>query len=173
MKEPTRTGERPKAKARAKKIDSFLAYMQQRLKDWPELTAERLFREIRAQGLDGSRRTVRRYVARIRPEVTPKRTYKLFETGPGEQAQVDWGHFGIIVVDGVKKDLYGFAMVLSYSRIRYVEYTTSMDMPTFLSCHERAFDHIGGVPKVIVYDNAKTVSLERVGKVVRYPEVLS
>lgn len=172
LKEPVKAGETPKPKTRARKIDPFLPYIQERLKDWPELTAERLFREIQAQGFVGARRTVRRYVARIRPEVAPKRTYKLFETGPGEQAQVDWAYFGTFIEDGVKKSLYAFIMVLGYSRMRYVEYTTSMDMPTFLSCHQRAFAYFGGVPKVIVYDNAKTVSLERVGKVVRYhPEL--
>lgn len=150
------------------KTDPYEDYVKARLKDWPELSAERLCREIVGLGYTGSPRSVRRLVAKIKGEVGKPRVYKPVETLPGEQAQVDWGHFGTIVEDGQEYKLYAFVFVLSYSRVRYVEYTTSQDMATFLACHKRALEYIGGCPHVIVYDNAKTVVSDRVGSVVCY-----
>jgi transposase len=143
------------------KIDEFVGHIKARLDKYPELTAERLYREIVELGYAGSRRTVRRYVSRMRP--THERVYKPVETLPGEQAQVDWGHEGAYEVDGQRLNLYSFNFVLSHSRVRYVEYTTSQDMATFLACHVRALQYLGGCVREIVYDNCKTVVSERVG----------
>lgn len=161
-----RQADRIRRKPVRRKVDDFLDHIKARLAKYPELTAERLYREIVQLGYPGSRRTVRRYVAQIRPR--QERVYKPVETLPGEQAQVDWGHEGTIEVNGQRLNLYSFHCVLSHSRVRYVEYTTSQDMATFLACHERAFRYVGGCPRKIVYDNTKTVVSERVGSVIRF-----
>lgn len=154
-----------------KKIDGFTDHIDARLAQYPELSAERLCREITKLGYTGSPRGVRRYVAQARPR--HERVYKPVETLPGEQAQVDWGSEGTIEVDGRQLKLYAFVFVLGHSRFRYVEYTTSQDMATFLGCHERALRWVGGCPHRILYDNAKTVVSERVGSVVRFnPDLL-
>ena len=172
-------------KPRKSILDPYKPYLMSRLKAYPGLSAARLYREIcgheSAHGpevqllpdecYDGSRRTVRRYLARLMPR--SKRVYKPIETLPGEQAQVDWGHFGHIEVKGRRRRLYAFSFVLSYSRIRYVEYTTSQNMVTFLNCHKRALQYIGGVPERILYDNCKTVVADRVGSVVQFNQDLS
>jgi len=168
-----------KRRKRESIIDPFRPYLKARLDEYPDLSAVRLHREISgwdsptpaadllpAEPYRGSVRTVRRHVAEIRPK--PKRVYKPIETLPGEQAQVDWGHFGYIYIDGERKPLYGFSFVLSYSRMRYVEYTTSQNMPTFLGCHQRALQYIAGAPEQILYDNCKTVVSDRVGSVVQF-----
>ncbi len=73
-----------------RKIDDYVDYIQSRMAKYPELTAERIYREIAQLGYTGSRRTGRRSLSTIRPK--RERVYKPFETLPGEQAQVDWGH---------------------------------------------------------------------------------
>lgn len=158
--------DRVRRKPVRRKIDDFMDHIRARLAQYPELTAERLYREIVQLGYSGSRRTVRRYVSQIRPRYD--RVYRPVETLPGEQAQVDWGHEGTIEVNGQRFNLYSFVFVLSHSRVRYVEYTTSQDMATFLGCHERAFRYVGGCPREIVYDNTKTVVSERVGTIIRF-----
>jgi transposase len=167
---PAEDPEKPRYRQRPRMLDPYLKYITERLDAWPELTAERLYREIRIMGFDGSRRTVRRYVAEIRP--TDFREYKPVETLPGEQAQVDWGHCGKTVVDGVEMPLYVFVFCLSWSRVRYVEFITSLNMATFFGCMHRALEYVGGVPREVLFDNAKTVVSERVGNVVRYNEEL-
>ena len=155
---------------RAKLIDPHLNYIKERLDKYPELSAIRLFDEIKDRGFEGSKRTVRRYVATVRP--CEYREYKPFETLPGEQAQVDWGHFGTISVEGSTYKLYAFVFTLCWSRVGYVEFIIRGDSATFLSCLRRALMYIGGVPCEIVYDNAKVVVSERVGKIVRFNENL-
>jgi transposase len=157
---------------RPSKIDPYKKYITARLEKWPELSAERIFQEIKKQGYNGSKRTVRRYVSKMRPRRF--REYKPYETLPGEQAQIDWGHFGTIVENGQRKKLYAFVFCLSWSRIRYVEFINSLNMAVFNGCMHRAFQYVGGVPAVILFDNAKTVVSERIGTVVRFnPELLN
>ena len=165
-------------------LDPYKRYLQYRLEMLPELSAVRLYREISTlscpggKGAEllpdipyqGSERTVRRYVSEIRPRNA--RVYRPIETLPGEQAQADWGHFGHITLGGVRRPLYAFSFVLSYSRVRYVEFTTSQDMVTFLTCLKHALEYIAGVPQVVLFDNAKTVVSERVGSVIQFSEDL-
>ena len=167
---PVDDPETPRYKQHSKLTDPYLEYITERLRKYPELTAERIYREITRQGYTGSRRTVRRCVAELREETY--REYKPIETLPGGQAQVDWGHCGKIDVDGRKVPVYVFVFSLSWSRVRYVEFITSQNMATFYGCMHRAFEYVGGVPREILFDNAKTVVSERVGGVVRYNENL-
>ena len=37
-------------------------------------------------------------------------------TLPGEQAQVDWAHFGNLTIGRARRALWGFVIVLSFSR---------------------------------------------------------
>ena len=160
----------PRYSRRPQLIDSFCDYITSRLENYPELSAHQLNKEILKQGYTGSERTVRRYVETVRPR--KYREYKPFETLPGEQAQVDWGHFGTITIEGSRYKLYAFVFTLCWSRVSYVEFIIRGDMATFLSCMHRAFKYIGGVPLSVLFDNAKVVVVERVGSVVRFNENL-
>lgn len=151
---------------RKRLIEPYVEYLRERLEAYPTLTAKRLFREIRERGYTGSVRTVRRYVAPMKLE-HPSRVYMPYETAPGEQAQVDWGHEEW-ECNSKKQKVYSFVYVLSYSRMRYVEYVTSLDSVVFLNCLHRALEYMGGVPKKVLFDNAKVVVSERVGRVIRF-----
>ena len=50
-------------------------------------------------------------------------------------------------------------MVLSFSRMLYVEFTRSMKLPVLLQCHKNAFAFFGGWTSIILYDNMKQVRL--------------
>lgn len=156
----------PRYKARLTKVDSYREYITSRLEEYPELHAEALFHEIKTMGYDGSARTVRRFVAKIRPQKV--REYKPVDALPGEQAQVDWGHVGTHVVNGVRRKLYVFVMTLSWSRAMYFEFVTSLNMATFAGSLHRALAFFKGVPKEVVFDNAKTVVADRVGDAVQF-----
>lgn len=80
------------------------------------------------------------------------------ETGPGEQAQVDWASCGKILLHDRKQPLYAFLLTLSYSRMMYVEFTVKQNLKTLENCHMNAFEKLG-IPKTIRYDNMKTVVL--------------
>lgn len=145
-------------KQRARKLDPYIAYLEQRIQDGV-LNAEKLFTEIRAQGYPGGRSQVKAFVQPFRqrqPTVTVR-----FETLPGDQAQVDWGHFGFLDHAGRRRRVYGFVMTLGWSRAMYLEFTVSADIAWFLRCHLHAFRYFGGMPQHLLYDNLKSVVLDR------------
>jgi hypothetical protein len=95
------------------------------------------------------------------------------DTLPGEQAQVDWGHFGSIRVGSTTRPLSCFALVLSWSRAGYARFALDQTLESFLRGHVEAFAALQGVPRTILYDNLKSVVLERVGDHIGFhPRVL-
>jgi transposase len=80
-----------------------------------------------------------------------------FETSPGKQAQVDWGHLGSLSADGRQRQLWGFTMTLDYSRRLMASAAVDQKLGTLLRMHESAFYECGAVPDEILYDRMKTV----------------
>jgi len=149
------------------RLEPFKPYIVQRLSELPELTAVRLFAELRARGFPLSLPQLRRYVAQVRAP-RPRRAYLRVEVEPGEQAQVDWGSFGWLRVGTGQRPLSAFVMVLSWSRALFVDFALDQRMETFLLFHRRALEHFGGIPKRVVYDNLKSVVLQRVGSTIQF-----
>jgi transposase len=152
----------PKPEKRSKrpsKLDDYKEYIDQRLQDYP-LTAARIYREIQEQGFAGKYTIVKDYVREVRPKVGVPAVYR-YETKPGVQAQVDWAECGYIEIDGSRRKLYCFTMVLGYSRMRYAEFTLRTDVHTLIQCHINAFQYFGGYPQEILYDNMKQIVLKR------------
>lgn len=119
------------------------------------LPAPVLLREITAMGYAGSERTVRRFCAAIRPEPVNEPLVR-FETAPGHQVQMDWGEYRL-----AGRRLYAFLGVLGFSRWLYLEYVDSTRADTLIDCHRRMFAAFGGIPVEILYDNMKTVVIQR------------
>jgi transposase len=143
---------------RTSKLDEFKEYVGNRYQECA-LSAVRIVEEIRSMGYTGSIQTVRRYLQSLRPSRTAlqKMTVR-FETPPGQQGQVDWGYAGRFA-DAADRliNIYIFAMVLGFSRMMYVSFTTSMKLPELISCHMQAFSFFNGWPASILYDNMKQV----------------
>ena len=91
---------------------------------------------------------------------------------PGEQAQVDWGHFGRLRVGRAHRRLYAFVFVLSFSRTVFVHFTLDTRLETFLHAHQLAFHYVDGVVRTVLYDNLRTAVIERQGTAVRFHPVL-
>ena len=145
---------------KAGKLDPFKGYLQSRIEQFPFLSSIRLLEEIRSQGYDGGYTIVKDYLRTIRPKKTVIAEIR-YETKPGVQAQVDWSDCTYLTFDGETKRINCFSMILGYSRMRYVCFTTSTDIQTFLLCHQQAFDYFGGVTQEILYDNIKVVVIKR------------
>lgn len=149
------------------KLDSFKEYITARLTDFPDITAEKLYREIKDKGFDGSYRIVVDYVSKNRP-AKPQKAFIRFETSPGQQAQVDWAEFGRINYYGRDTKLYCFSFVWGYSRRHYVEFTVTQDIYTLMRCHRHAFEYFGGIPKLILYDNMTQVVTSHIDKRIEF-----
>ncbi|WP_325170225.1 IS21 family transposase [Noviherbaspirillum pedocola] len=140
-------------------IEPYEAYLRERVTAWPELTGERLLREIRSQGYTGGRTAVNDFLRTVRPPPAPVFEVR-FETPPGEQAQVDFAEFKVCFGNqGPVHRVWLFAMVLGHSRYLWGQFVLHQDLPTVLRCHMEAFAHFGGVPREILYDRMKTAVL--------------
>ena len=141
-------------KPAAGKLDAYKDYIRNRMAEGC-LNASVIMDEIREKGYTGSSTILRIFMQPLRPSVQSKATER-FETKPGEQSQVDWGHFRVSH-DGRMKRLYAFVMVLGYSRAMYLEFTEDERLDTLMGCHTRAFEYFGGITRDCLYDNMKTV----------------
>lgn len=147
-------------------LDSYVTFLRETLDRHPRLRATRLLEMIRQRGYTGSIQRLRCVVARLRPE--GKEAFLRLVTFPGEQAQVDWAHFGQVKVGRAQRKLSCFVMTLSFSRALYLEFFFDQTQESFLRGHVRGFDFFGGVPRVILYDNLKSAVLERQGRAVHF-----
>jgi len=159
--------------ARASRIDAYQPFIHQTLEAFPTLTASRLYAMVYERGYRGGPDHFRHLIACQRPR--PKaEAYLRLRCLPGEQAQVDWAHFGHVEIGRARRPLMAFVMVLSYSRQIFLRFFLDARMENFLRGHAAAFDAWNGVPRVLLYDNLKSAVLERHGEAIRFhPTLLS
>ena len=108
--------------------------------------------------------TVRRYVAEVRRRMdVPLVEVMVPQHHPlGEEAEVDFGTARVVLA-GVPVDVSMFVMRLSASGRGYARAYLNECQEVFLDGHVRGFEHLGGVPGRIRYDNLKA-AVERVLK---------
>jgi len=174
--ERERQGEKPRAR-RATLADPYLGMLRAKLETTKgRITAKALFRVVVAAGFQGSRRTLRRTVAELKAEwlrEQPRRIYRPWQSAPGDVLIVDWGHVGTVMTTAGRRPLYAFCAVLGWSRYRFVHFTTSQRFAALASGLAACFEHIGGVPARVMFDNPKTVTTVIVaGQSVLNPEIV-
>lgn len=147
-------------------LDPYVPFVRETLERYPRLRATRLFEMLRPRGYSGSVVALRRLVARLRP----RRSEAFFRLSvlPGEQAQVDWGCFGTIGTGKSTRALSCFVMVLSWSRAIHAVFTLDQTLESLLRGHVEAFGFFQGVSRTCLYDNMRSVVLERRGEAIRF-----
>jgi transposase len=146
-----RYGPRPPV---ARKIDAFRGIIEGRLREFPKLTAIRLFAEIRAAGYAGGYTQLKEYVRQVRPAPAPDPVVR-FETPPGQQAQVDFAEFHL---PWGKR--YALVVVLAYSRLLWLQFYARQTMAVLIRGLEEAFAFFGGVPAELLFDQMKAVVID-------------
>jgi transposase len=127
-----------------------------------------IYEKLVEQGFSGSLSLVQKYIQHYKKIHLPKVVVR-FETGPGEQAQVDWGEKKIRDPhSGITRKVYIFCMTLCWSRMRFVHFFPRADMYHFLLGHQLAFDYFGGIPREILYDQNRCVLLRPGSKAVEF-----
>jgi transposase len=160
-----------KMQARPRLVDAFLPFLEETLAKHPRLRASRLWSMVKLRGYTGSKSGFRAIVSRLRPRRHAE-AYLRRSVLAGQEAQVDWAHFGKLTVGRAVRDLWAFVMVLSYSRMRFVRFSLRAAMPSFLRGHVESFRFFDSVPRVVLYDNLKSAVLEREGDAVRFHPTL-
>src|SRR5687768_15889203 len=141
-------------------IDPFEAILKELLAQYPNLTTERALQELQARGFTGKYTVVRQRIGLLRPRAVAPPVPR-FETGPGAQAQMDYGVYDVDFIREGRRRVYLFSYLLGYSRRQYLRWVESMDLLTTLREHVHAFRHLSGAARVCLYDNFKAVVLWR------------
>ena len=154
-------------------LEPYRDFIAQTLEKYPTLSASRLFDMVCERGYAGKRSHFRHLVSTLRPRA-PAEAYLRLRTLPGEQMQIDWAHFGHLQIGQARRPLMGFVAVLSYSRRVFLRFSLNAQMDSFLRGHVEAFCAFGGLGRTLLYDNLKSVVLERVGDAISFnPEFLA
>ncbi len=144
----TRYAARP---AVAHKLDPYKPIIAARLEEFPKLSAQRLFDEVRAAGYTGAYSAVRDYVRETRPR-EPLEEPVRFETPPGRQGQVDFGTFRF-----PWGRRHALVVVLGYSRLLWLRFYPHQTMAVLVDGLESAFASFGGVPRELLFDQMRAV----------------
>jgi transposase len=146
--------------------DPYLEFVRETLKNYPQLRATRIFQMVRDRGYTGSIVQLRRVVARLRP--VRREAFLRLCLFPGEQAQADWAYFGEVRVGRARRRLSCFLITLSYSRALYLEFFFDQTIENFLRGHVHAFQAWSGTPRITLYDNLRSVVVERRGDAIHF-----
>ena len=114
------TPPRPR-RPRPSQLEPFKDAITHLLEIEPKVSAVVLRQRLTEQGFTGGITIVRQYLTRLRPASQQKRSFIRFESAPGVQCQIDWGHFGSMAYVATARKLYCLAVVECYSRLLYLE----------------------------------------------------
>lgn len=152
---------------RPSKLDPFRDMIKCALEQYPTVKAPVILNMIAEKGFDGEITIVREYLRQLRKH-REKQAFIRFESRPGQQMQIDWGHFGCIAYGAGSRRLYALAIIESYSRMLYVAFTHSQNQAVLHQSLIAAFQYFGGTPTEIVVDNMLTAVTERSGTIIRF-----
>lgn len=147
----------PERQTRSTKLQPYHSYLRTRIEAakpyW--ITATVLLRELNSLGYEGGITMLKEHIKQYKPN-PPVDPVVRFETQPGEQMQVD---FTTITHYGVR--IKAFVATLGYSRATFVRFTDRERQEDWIEGLEEAFEYFGGVPKEVLFDNAKAIMIER------------
>ncbi len=152
------------------KLSPYYDLIDELLKEDPGVNAPVILQRISSVGFDGEITILRKHLKKKRYQRNYRQAFIRFESKPGQQMQIDWGHFGSLSYGQTRRKLYALAVVESYSRMFYVEFTHSQKQQVLHKCLLNAFNFFGGTPTEIIVDNMLTAVTERQGFVVRFNE---
>jgi len=149
---------KPTSKApRPKKTDAFRNRIAELFVRYPDITAQRVFEILGAEGFDGGYTAVKKHVRTLRAPRKPAPSLTAPSYGPGEMAESDWSPYTIDFTSGVRMEVQAFSYVLTYSPRKAYAVYPSCDLYALMDGHERAFDRFGGLAQRCTYDSQKAV----------------
>ncbi|MCH9692349.1 MAG: IS21 family transposase [Gammaproteobacteria bacterium] len=141
---------------RPSKLDPYKPYIGKRIEaakpHWIPATV--LFQEIVAMDYQGKPGILKNYIRQFKPQ--DAEPVVRFETDPGKQLQVDFTS-----IRRGRSKIKAFVATLGFSRASYVRFSQYERQQDWLDGIEEALIYFGGVPRDLLFDNAKCIMIER------------
>lgn len=116
-------------------------------------TARRIYERLKEEkGFSGGETTVRAYVHTYRDKHPEVFVPLVFD--PGDAVQIDWGE-AKIWLEGQKVKVYLFCARRCHSMAPIVFAYRRQNSESFLDALVRTFEYFGGVPRRVIFDNAR------------------
>jgi transposase len=157
-----------KRAVKTSKLDPYRELIAEMVTGCPDVKAPVVLQRIRDKGFAGEITIVRALLRQLRGQLSKRQAFIRFETEPGVQLQIDWGHFASLIYGDSHRKLYALAVVEGYSRMLYVYFSHSQKQEYLHQGLLEAFRYFKGIPKEIVVDNMLTAVTERVDSVIRF-----
>jgi len=147
----------PQRTPRASKLDPFKPQVAALLETYPEITAQRIFEELRASGFDGGYTAVKHHVRTVRPRPVVKPSLCTPDYGPGQMGECDWSPYTINFTHAPRQSQQVFSYVLPYSRRKHFEVFERSDLHALMAGHVATFNRFEGCAHQCKYDSQKAV----------------
>jgi len=127
-------------------------------------TSQRIFdRLVNEHQFTGSYATVNRAVRKLKADRTiPAQSCVPLSYASGEAVQIDWGE-ATVYIDGQKTKVHTFCGRLCHSCDIFVQIYKAANEESFLEAQQLMFDFFGGIPRRLIFDNAKVAVKEGFG----------
>ena len=153
---------------RGSKLDPYKDIIDKLVEQCPDVKAPVVLQRIQDKGFDGEITIVRDMLRQLRGRWQNRQAFIRFETDPGEQIQIDWGHFPGLSYGANRRKLYALAILEGHSRMLFVYFSHSQKQEYLHQGLLEAFSYFNGIPKEVVVDNMLTAVTERAGSVIRF-----
>jgi transposase len=143
---------------RISKLDPFKPRVPQLLKEYSDITAQRVFEILTGEGFAGGYTAVKKYVRKVRPKPAPKPSLETPVWGPGKMAESDWSPYDVTYTTGQTQRIQMFSYVLVHSTRKFYQAYDSYDLHALMAGHAEAFDRFKGCAERCKYDGQSTVA---------------
>ena len=145
---------------RPSEVEAFRGQVERILKEEPALPTVEILSRLRGLGYTGGKSAVYEFVKAIRPPKSESPEVR-FEGVPGEFSQHDFGSVKVTYADGSFERVHFFASRLKYSRWTHVVMVHNEKVEPLIRSLLLGFESFGGVPLRAVFDNPKTIVINR------------
>jgi transposase len=150
---------RPARVPRAQKLDAFKPKVAELMVRFPDITSQRVFEVLRAEGFDGGYTAVKKHMRAVRPPTRPAPSLTTPIYGPGEMGESDWSPYDVTFTTGKRAIIQALSYVLVYSTRKFFELYESNDLHALMDGHKLAFERFDGCSEQCKYDSQKPVVL--------------
>lgn len=151
-------------RVRPSKLDAFRPQIDALIKTYSDITAQRVFEELRGKGFVGGYTGVKDLVRRMRPRPLPEPSLVTAPRVPGDMAECDWSPYDVTFTHAPPATVQAFGYTLRYSTRKFFSFHEGNGLHPLMDGHVHAFKRFDGAALRCKYDSQKPVVLRWEGQ---------